>query len=163
MLQEGGMEAAVTIWQDVLSDLDDQAFEQAIFAYLRGTTPFWPLPGQLLQVAPGRKVKAISDAGEAWGELLRMASDHGRQEPPGERWQLSDDPDRNRRLSSGLQAVGGWRALCDSTARDHTAHRAAFRTAYENQGQWMEAVREERVIEAAAGQVLKLEDKGGDR
>ena len=163
MLQEGGMEAAITIWQDVLSDLDDQAFEHAVFAYLRGGSAFWPTPGQILHFAPGRKVKAISDAGEAWGELLRMASDHGRNDPPGERWSLSDDQDRNRRLSSGLQAVGGWQALCNSTARDHTAHRAAFRGAYENQGQWMEAVREERVIETAAGQVLKLEDKGGER
>lgn len=162
-LQEGGMEAAVKLYQALLPDLDDQAFEEAVFAYLRGGSAFWPTPGQLLQVAPGRRVKTISDAGEAWGELLRMASDHGRQDPPGERWSLSDDPDRNRRLASGLQAVGGWQALCNSHTRDHTAHRAAFRGAYENQGQWMEAVREERVIEAAAGQVLKLEDKGGDR
>ena len=162
-LQEGGMEAAIKLYQALLPDLDDQAFEEAIFGYLRAGSAFWPTPGQLLTFAPGRKIKEISDAGEAWGELLSLASGHGRHDPPGDRWSLSDDPDKDRRMASGLLAVGGWTALCNSDTRDHTAHRAAFRTAYENQGRWMEAVREDRLIGAAAGNVLKLGDQGGER
>ena len=161
-LQEGGMEAAVTLYQSVLADLDDQEFEEAVYGYLRGGSAFWPTPGQLLNFAPGRRAKAISDAGEAWGELLRMASDRGRNDPPGERWQLSAIPDKNKRMLSGLKAVGGWLTLCNSDSRDHTAHRAAFRTAYDNQGEWMEQVREDHLIENATSNVRRLEDKKGD-
>lgn len=162
-LQDGGMEAAVALYQALLPDLDDQAFEQAVFGYLRAGSAFWPTPGQLLHFAPGTRVKEISDAGEAWGELLALASDHGRTDPPGERWRLAEDTDKERRMASGLLAVGGWQALCNSDTRDHTAHRAAFRTAYDNQGKWMEAVREDRAIGKAHSQVLRLTEREGEK
>mgnify|MGYP003137083397 CR=1 FL=1 len=162
LLQEGGMAIAIEIWKKAVADLDDQELEDAIMGYLRGGSAFWPTPGQVLHFAPGRRAKAISDAGEAWGEILQLAGNHGRNNPPGERWQLSAIPDKNKRMLSGLKAVGGWRALCDSHTRDHTAHRAAFRKEYESRGEWMEVVREDHLIENATSNVMRLEDKKGD-
>lgn len=79
--EEDGFAFAVDLWSGVLGDLEPQELLTAAAAFLR--TPdarFWPTPGQLLELVPGRK--QFDDADGTWGEVLEAIRRRGRDWPP---------------------------------------------------------------------------------
>lgn len=157
-----GMAFAVKTWAEVLADIDPRSMQGAVMRYARSReSRFWPTPGVLVELIQDLQQAPDDQAGEQWGRLLRLASARGRSNPPGERWRLHDDPDIDAKMTAGLEAVGGWIALCNSTASQHTAHRAAFRQAYEAKTKAQQTQQERKAIGALIERRLgRLIDKG---
>jgi hypothetical protein len=151
-------EATVSMWHTLLADLSDEDLTAAVMRYLRAPdSQFWPTPGKLLDLAPSRqKAIAANDADSEWGYLLECVRRKGWPNPPGERWQLAEDPLRKEALEAGLRSVGGWAALCALETDQMAAARAAFRTAYR-------AIVERREQDGQTGQVLALIEGGRKR
>lgn len=120
-------------WAELLHDVTDAELHDAVTAHLRSPTPWWPTPGQLLALVPSRRMEALDDADTAWGEALRLVSAWGgrRLEDPAT-WERARPSDERRAAAmlEGVKALGGWVVLGMSTADEHTAMRASFRTAY---------------------------------
>lgn len=127
-------------WATLLPDVDDGPLDDAVTGYLRGGCPFWPTVGQLLDLVPARKVRALDDADEAWGIVLGVAQRIGKAAGLPEnrpKWSISSDPARPapsplkvEAMWAGIAAAGGWDMLCDSGMEHHPTMRAAFRGAY---------------------------------
>ena len=115
-LAKGGM-----VWSEVLHDVADEDFAAAVVTFMReAQARWWPTPGQLLQLVPGRRLAAIDDADDAWGQVCRLARVHGSYVPP----------ELTMAQAVGVNAIGGWRAFCVLDEADDAAARAAFRNAY---------------------------------
>ena len=115
------------LWAAVLADIDESALRAALLVYLR--TPdgrFWPTPGALLALVPGRQSEAtVQDEGvDAWAQLLRSIRRWGQMRPPGTEWALDEDPDRADAIAAGLDGIGGWSAACALPVNDAPARRA---------------------------------------
>lgn len=142
-----GMAFAVKTWAEVLADIEPRSMQGAVMRYARSReSRFWPTPGVLVELIQDLQQLPEDQAGEQWGRLLRLASARGRYNPPGERWRLHDDPAIDAKMAAGLEAVGGWIALCMSTTAQHTAHRAAFRQAYEAKTKSQQTQQERQAI-----------------
>jgi hypothetical protein len=113
------------VWQMLLSDVDDDAMIAAAGVYLRrADSTWWPTPGALIALIPGRA--PIDDADEAYGALNALAKNATGHMPPEV---LSEDPRRAAGLAAALAALGGWTDFRRSTEPEQT-QRAAFRAAY---------------------------------
>ena len=149
--------AAMRVWALVLSDITPEELMRAAIYYLRlppsESKGFWPTPGKLLVLVPGREID--NDGDGAWGDLLYLVRKHGHYDGPrrpggdGDGWTVDEQTWR------GIQACGGWRELCMTTSSTMAAQRAAFRTAYISAG-----VRRVRQIEQRAACAL-LEERPG--
>lgn len=127
-----GMAFAVKTWAEVLADIEPRSMQGAVIRYARSKeSRFWPTPGVLVELIEALEQADDDSADQQWGKLLRLCSARGRHNPPGERWKLHEDPKIHLKMMAGLQAVGGWQALCMSTTSQHVAHRSAFRSGYQ--------------------------------
>jgi len=59
-----GLRAAHTGYTVALSELTDDEVAAAAEAYVKGPNPFWPTPGQLLELVPG-----IAEAEASWRKV----------------------------------------------------------------------------------------------
>jgi hypothetical protein len=140
---------AVEVWQGALGDIGPQQLRVAAVAYLRTPSPFWPTPGQLLALIPGRPEANLDDSDEAWGIVMEGISKHGWSSPPtpmgnpiGDgKWRYCEEEARCKAIEAGVQAAGGWRALCLGQEDQMAPARASFRAAYRT-------VMQRRAIEA---------------
>lgn len=121
-------EAAIDAWTACLPDVDATDLKRAAIAYIRAGERFWPTPGQLLQHLPEKAATKVDDSDRAWGWLLRCVSSRGGY--AGAPTSYSHLQDKDRAIRAGVQACGGWQALCQAGPGDNTAHRASFRAAY---------------------------------
>ena len=131
-------EKALPVWLAVLQDVDDGEIQASCVVYLRSREPWWPTPGVLMALRPGRD-QGIDDADCAWGELQALVRKHGSYRPPWtsegpapspEHWVLHRDPRRRVAMEEGLRALGGWSKHCASLIDQEPACRASFRAAY---------------------------------
>jgi hypothetical protein len=99
-------------WSLLLTDMDDEELGAAAVAWARGTSKehqFWPMPGQLVELArPQGDAKAAVEAlASADFALVRqMYSLAGSKSVE----RVSRDADRNARVMAALETVGGWTA-----------------------------------------------------
>lgn len=99
-------------WGVVFAHTEDPELDAAVFAYLGGTSPWWPTPGQVLALTPLAQTAALlgnDDEGEAsWAHMHRRMPRIGfapdRDAPA--RW-LHDDPTKNDALFRALDRFGG--------------------------------------------------------
>lgn len=79
--EDAGWTFAVQLWAGVLGDLEAQDLLSAAAVFLRSRDArFWPTPGQLLELVPGRR--QLDDADGTWGEILEGLRRYGRATPP---------------------------------------------------------------------------------
>lgn len=119
-------------WAVLLHDLDDEALEDAVTGYLRGSSPFWPTAGQILAASPARRLEAVDDSDAAWGGVLRLISAEGRKVEDPEVWERVRPRELHRAeaVLAGVAALGGWARIGASMQDEHAAMRASFRAAY---------------------------------
>ena len=145
------------VYARALCDLSREQLEDATITVIRSSSPFWPTPGQLLAAVPERRAAAVDDSDAAWGEALRIVQGWGahRLYDP-DTWEKARPADaaKAEALLAGVQAIGGWKELGRSTAEEHIAMRASFRSAYR-------AVGQRRSIQAEADVARRI--AGGDR
>jgi len=178
-----GLDLAIRVWVGILGDLEAAELLAAVVRYLRGPDCRWfPPPGVLLDLVPGRRLLDDSDA--SFGEVLELVRRYGRGNPPTpatrleakrehqrEAWALdAEDLDRDQALHDGIGSCGGWRGLCDMTQAQLGANRAAFRSAYRGTRERFHGERDTAVakrIEGGGLLLLELEDgpprRGGFR
>ena len=126
------LEAAAILWSVVLADLEPYEMVAAAMAFLRGPdSSWWPTPGRILTLVPGRAADEIDDAPEAWAFVMKALQDRGRDRPPPDDWSPFKNGDRDEALRWALKAIGSWRDLCvQETSVLETSTRASFRDAY---------------------------------
>ena len=113
--------AYATIFEDIPTDLLRQA---AIHVGSRNT--FFPSAAELRAAVfeLSEKAHGLPAAGEAWAEVCRQFSlGFSRYKPP------TDDDWSHPLVKSALDAIGGWRYLCDS--ENFAADRARFLQIYD--------------------------------
>lgn len=153
----------VALWSADLADLDDATLEAAGRAYRRSTAEadrWFPTPGRLLAFTPERRVERIDDADEAWGKVIGIAQSKGRAAGLAEnrhRWDSAGE-DYGAALWAGIEACGGWIAICDSTQAEHGTMRAAFRGAYRSHRERQIAETETRKVIGMAEGARRLAD-----
>ena len=123
-------------WARYLVEVPDQELEQAIHRLiLTRYTNAWPTIGSLLNQLPRnqsiKRLAALDDADEIFGQVLQLVGKRGHMSPPRE-LEYDADPARSRAIAAGVRAAGGWRVLCTQTEHTQTANRAAFRAAYKS-------------------------------
>lgn len=99
-------------WGVVFAHTEDPELDAAVFRYLGGTSPWWPMPGQVLALTPLAQTAALlgnDDEGEAsWAHMHRrmprIAFAPDRDAPA--RW-LHEDPAKNDALFRALDRFGG--------------------------------------------------------
>jgi len=104
-------------WATLLPDIDDEELGAAAVAWARGTSKehqFWPMPGQLVELArPQGDAKAAVEALASADFAALVAAYHragGAHMAEGPK-RLALDPDRDGRLRAALAAVGDWAAV----------------------------------------------------
>ena len=138
-----GMAKGVEVYRRLLRDVSAAEMLEAVASFLRSDEVVsWPRPGLLLKHLPSRRALALDDSDITWGELLSAVGKHGRMDPPGETWKLSDDPIKARKMQAGLQGCGGWLQLCNSRSSELPSHRAAYRAAYRSTADLMSLERD---------------------
>ncbi|MFH1464719.1 MAG: hypothetical protein ABIO70_10065 [Pseudomonadota bacterium] len=139
------LDVAVATWSALLADLEPEELMAAAVAFLR--TPdsnWWPTPGRLLSLTPGRAADEIDDAPEAWALVMRALHDQGRDRPPPKDWAPFGNPARDEALRWALKSIGYWRDLClQDIGVLETSIRAAFRDAYRAARQRQRLARQE--------------------
>jgi hypothetical protein len=148
----------------------------AAIAYLR--TPdstWWPAPGRLLALTPGRAAEEIDDAPEAWAFVMKVISERGRDRPPPKDWAPFQDSARDEALRSALKTVGSWYDLCSlEISVLETSIRASFRDAYraarqrqrlarqdDDTQRLLETLRERRLPPLLCGDLFESRPGGG--
>lgn len=129
----------VPSWALLLTDISDEELGAAAVAWARGTSKehqFWPMPGQLVELArPQGDAKAAVDALAA-ADFAAIVAAYNRaggahMTKPPERVTL--DPARNGRLLAALGSVGDWAALRRAmVAEDDGFALSAFQRAWTN-------------------------------
>lgn len=132
------VEAMLHVWAACCSGVTDDGLRAAAVSYLQdpGSEWFPRKPGTLLALVPGRQESEVDMADSAWGHAIHLVSKHGRDRGPGVvdfygmswTWQDEAGPYDPAALSAGVEALGGWRALCD--VDNETTARHSFRAAY---------------------------------
>lgn len=100
-------------WARIFAHTMDTELDSAVDAYLGGTSPWWPMPGQILALTPIAQAAALlgnDDEGEAsWAHMHRrmprIGFDPDRDVPA--RWLHADDPTKNDALFRALDRFGG--------------------------------------------------------
>lgn len=107
----------VRSWTLLLNDISDEELGAAAVAWARGTSKehqFWPMPGQLVELArPQGDAKAAVEALASADFAAMVAAYHragGAHMAEGPK-RLALDPDRDERLRAALAAVGDWAAV----------------------------------------------------
>lgn len=107
---EALMMASAKVYTMALSDLSAEDLEAATMAVIRSSTPFWPTPGQLLEMVPRRRMEAIDDSPAAWSAVLRYFRAGSFRDPnPGEL--DPKNPERDAAMRAALNEIGGARAF----------------------------------------------------
>jgi hypothetical protein len=139
------LDAAVALWSVVLADLEPEDVVAAAIGYLREPdSSWWPTPGRILTLAPGRAAAEIDDAPEAWALVMKEIRERGRERPPPKDWAPFNDPDRDEALRWALKTAGCWYDLClQEIGVLETSIRASFRDAYRSARQRQRIARQE--------------------
>ena len=133
-----GLRFAVQTWAEVLADVHPQDLSNAVLRYARGSeSVWWPTPGVLISLIEQGERDPSDNADEMWGMLLNQVARRGRYNAPTPEQPLHQDSAINSKLLAGVEACGGWNALCLSTQAENMANRAAFRSAYQAKGESM--------------------------
>lgn len=115
--------ALARAWLGLLFDITDDQLNAATVSYLRDPDccEWYPQPGKILQHVPGRREADLDDGDELWGLVLTQARLVGGSSEP--TW-----PEAHAaRITAGLEACGGYRAVCAMSTDEHIAARASFR------------------------------------
>ena len=104
----------------MLFDLDDQKFTDIALAWVQAGNRWAPSVGELREMRGGDPTESW-EAG--WDLMLRKVNLYN---PPE---QHTDNVDQERAIRAGIQAIGGYRTMCQMEVGDPAA-RAAFRDAY---------------------------------
>lgn len=116
-------------WMALLSDVSDEDLSGAVSAWLRGACPFWPTPGQLLELVPRRRMAAIDDSPTAWFAVLRYFRRGSFRSPnPGEL--DPSDPERDAAMRAAFNEIGGARAFGQSQESEEQWWGKRFGEAY---------------------------------
>ena len=138
-------------WAAYLGDVQDDELAAAMHELIKTRwASSWPTIGAILAHVPRnkslRRLEALDDADETFGEVLEIVRSRGFYHTPGE-MDYHDDPARSRAIAAGVRAAGGWRLLCQGDERDMPSRRAAFRAAYRSSkekadilGEWKPAL-----------------------
>jgi len=111
-------EAGVNVWYQLLSDLEDKAFEKAILFIARNHEKP-PTPATIRRIANNGTAPLTAE--EAWGQVTAAFSSHGHQTTP-----MFEDPALNR----AVKALG-WSDLCMSSRDQLPSWRAHFFRIYD--------------------------------
>lgn len=103
-------------WGVVFAHTEDPELDAAVFRYLGGTSPWWPMPGQVLALTPCALLAATlgtpADADRAWVDFCARATTLiSRGRPPTMEYgrdALDPDPHRHAAMWAGLVSLGGW-------------------------------------------------------
>lgn len=146
------------LWSAVFVDVEDEQLKVAVLAWIRKPgrdAAFWPKPGQLLELVPGRRELEVDTADHAWGVLQQMIQLHGSYKPPnvpdpvyGRTWTWPDTVDAEA-MDDALMTMGGWKAACLADEDQKMADRHSFRGTYR-------AMVRRRQIAAEEGSVLAI-------
>lgn len=124
-LSEQEIDNMITAYHAVLQDIPDQLLNAATL-HAAGKGRFFPSASELRQAAVEIKIRAedIPPAQDAWGEVKRaFRSGFSRYNVPS----VADWS--HPMIARALDAIGGWRTLCDS--ENDAADRARFLQAYQ--------------------------------
>lgn len=125
-------------WAVVFAHTEDPELDAAVFRYLGGSSPWWPMPGQVLALTPCAMLAATlgtdADADRAWSDFgARGQTLLGRGTPPAEVFDLPTaldrDPHRHAAMWAGLVVIGGWDGWRMSDVADRSVP-SRFRAAY---------------------------------
>lgn len=158
-------------WALLLTDIDDDELGAAAVAWARGTSKehqFWPMPGQLVELArPQGDAKAAVDA-LASADFAALIAAYNRAggvhmaEPPK---RLVLDPERDSRLRAALAGVGDWAAVRRAMVAEDdgfalSALQRAWTSAYRAQ---VPQARARALLEAAGRDDLAIRARLSDR
>ena len=121
-------------WESYLEPFSDEEVQIAIHKMiLIRTVSSWPpiaaIVANVPRVEAAKKIEAVDDADEVFGEVLDLIRDRGSYREPGP-LELDPDEQRSKAIYRGIQSAGGWRSLCLCSYEQIAAPRAAFRAAY---------------------------------
>jgi hypothetical protein len=123
------MLASAKVYALALPDLAPADLEAATMAVIRSASPFWPTPGQLLELVPRRRLEAVDDSGEAWAAVVRWCRANAFREPlPGDI--EGDSLDRDEAIREGLRTIGGAKGFGRSTEAEEPFLARRFADAY---------------------------------
>lgn len=108
---------AVTVWYDMLKDLDAESVKAAITAYI-ATKKFPPTIADIREMATPAK----TDWGEAWGEVMQAVREYGYSRPMDA---LESMKPETRRIVERF----GWQEICQ--AENIGVLRGQFKAAFE--------------------------------
>lgn len=156
-----GMARGVEVYRRLLRDVSSDELLEAVASFLRSDELVsWPRPGILLKHLPSRRALELDDSDITWGQLLDAVARYGRDNPPGHRWQLSEDPIKNQKMLAGLKGCGGWLQLCNSRSSELVAHRAAYRASYRTTADIMRLERDTQALKQLAfNKTKQIEDR----
>ena len=123
-------------WARYLEEVSDHDLQEAIHrVVLTRYANSWPTIGSVLNQLPRnqnlKRLAALDDADEIFGQVLELVGKRGHMRPP-QAHEYDDDAARSRAIAAGVRAAGGWKALCMQTEFTQAANRAAFRAAYKS-------------------------------
>ena len=132
----GELPALASDWVALLPEMDDTDLEAATTTILRGASPFWPTPGQLLAASPRtERAKAIEDgeksaAARLFYEVLRVRVNCPKIEIPVVEVLGKGDATTEVQIQAGVKAIGGWRAMGLFEEKDHQWREKEFVAAF---------------------------------
>lgn len=96
-------------WAEILIHVTDAELESAVLEYLRGPSPWWPTPGQLIALTPPARLAATlgtpAEADTAFNDFRRRM-DYVQHRPSDDAPLDPDDPARNDAMFDALDAIG---------------------------------------------------------
>jgi hypothetical protein len=114
----GWDDARLGVYVDLLADLDPRAVDRAVDRLARTATKM-PVPSVVCREVLRERHGELPSALDAYGEVMREVARVGRY----------GQPELSALTRGSVDAIGGWRHVCDSTMPDAT--RAAFVKAYD--------------------------------